>query len=188
MPHRPWYDDGCEESRNNMVKSRNKYRRKKNIDNLDLTRKASKNYKKKVNKAYCEYQKKLIDKLRKLQSENPKEYWKIIQGKQTSEIYHKISLETFKDHYEKLASGTENTVHNDTNGELNNKPPDELLNRPFTPLEITKAINKLKNNKAGGADQIINEFIENSSQDFVPIYTQLFNLISIMYLMNGVKV
>ena len=37
-----------------MVKYRIKYRRLKNTENLNLTRNASKNYKKKVNEAYCE--------------------------------------------------------------------------------------------------------------------------------------
>jgi hypothetical protein len=43
--------------------------------------------------------------------------------------------------------------------------------------EIIKCIQKLKNNKAGGADAIINEHIETTSNQFIEIYEKLFNLI-----------
>ena len=65
----------------------------------------------------------------------------------------------------------------ETNGELNNIPPNEILNRPFTPQEIVEAISKLKNNKSGGSDQIINEFLKHSRHEFAPCYTRIFNLI-----------
>ena len=36
---------------------------------------------------------------------------------------------------------------------------------------------KLKNNKAGGEDAIINEYIKTTSSQFIEIYEKLFNLI-----------
>ena len=56
-------------------------------------------------------------------------------------------------------------------------PPDTMLNRPFTHQEIAAAIPKLKNVKAGGSDQLINEFLKHSRNEFVQYYTKLFNLI-----------
>ena len=53
-------------------------------------------------------------------------------------------------------------------------PPDTMLNRPFTHQEISEAITKLKNNKAGGSDQIINEFLKHSRNEFVQYYTIFF--------------
>ena len=76
LPHKPWYDDCCEKSRKSMIKFRKQYRKDKNTENLNLVKKSSTKYKKIVHKAYSEYKKKLISKLRLLQSENPKEYWK----------------------------------------------------------------------------------------------------------------
>ena len=72
-----------------MLKYNNKYRRLKNATHFNEVRVYSEQYKKTVNKAFHEYKKATINKLRALQSENPKEYWNIIQGKtkQVNEIY-----------------------------------------------------------------------------------------------------
>jgi hypothetical protein len=43
--------------------------------------------------------------------------------------------------------------------------------------EIIKCIQKLKNNKAGGEDAIINEYTKTTSNQFIEIYEKLFNLI-----------
>ena len=43
--------------------------------------------------------------------------------------------------------------------------------------EIIKCIEKLKNNKSGGEDAIINEYIKTTSNQFIEIYEKLFNLI-----------
>ena len=80
MPHKPWYDDCCEKSRKSMIKLRKQYRRDKNTESLNLVKQSSTKYKKIVHKVYSEYKRKLISKLRLLQSENPKEYWEIIKG------------------------------------------------------------------------------------------------------------
>ena len=63
-------------------------------------------------------------------------------------------------------------------------PPDTMLNRPFTHQEIAEAMTKLKNNKAGGSDQIINEFVKHSRNEFVQYYSFLNPIIQplIMYL------
>ena len=167
LPHKPWYDDCCEKSRKNMIKFRKQYRKDKNTDNLNLVNKSSTKYKKIVHKAYSEYKKKIISKLRLLQSENPKEYWKIIKGEKKSEVQHKISLDLFKEHFEKLALGNEGVNVSKTTGDPLNMPPDTMLNSPFTQQEIAEAIAKLKNNKAGGSDQIINEFLKHSRNEFV---------------------
>ena len=75
-----------------------------------------------VHKAYAEYKQQMIHKLRLLQSENPKEYWKIIKGEKTSEIHSNISLDIFKEHFEKLVLGNESGDVSDTNGEISNIP------------------------------------------------------------------
>ena len=53
----------------------------------------------------------------------------------------------------------------------------EYLNSPITPAEIEKCINKLKNSKSPGTDNIINEYIKQTKQLLLPVYTQLFNII-----------
>ena len=51
------------------------------------------------------------------------------------------------------------------------------LNNYITKDEITKCIKSLKNNKAHGDDEIINEYIKSTSNVFTPIYEKLFNII-----------
>ena len=87
-----------------MIKFRKQYRKDKNTENLNLVKKLSTKYKKIVHKAYSEY-KIFFSKIRLLQSENPKEYWKIIKWEKKSDVQHKISLDLFKEHFEKLALG-----------------------------------------------------------------------------------
>lgn len=53
----------------------------------------------------------------------------------------------------------------------------QLLNMPITEEEISKCINKLKNSKLPGSDQILNEYIKNAKPKLLPLYTKLFNLI-----------
>ena len=85
-----------------MIKCRNNYEREQLLENLNFARKSSIKYKKIVHKAYSKYKQILIHKLRLLQSENPKEYWKIIREGKTLETHHNIYLDIFKEHFEKL--------------------------------------------------------------------------------------
>ena len=112
-------------------------------------------------------------KLRLLQTENPKEYWKIIvKGEKTSEILSNISLHFFKEHFDKLAIGYKSVDVSDTNDELNNIPPNNILNTPITPQGIMEAKLKKTINRGGGLDQIINEFLKHSRHEFAPYYTE----------------
>ena len=53
----------------------------------------------------------------------------------------------------------------------------EALNKPFTEAKINKCIHNLKNSKAPGHDNILNEFIKITKQTMIPIYVSLFNII-----------
>ena len=130
-----------------------------------------------MHKACAEYKQKIIHKIRLLHSQNPKEYLKFNQGEKTLEIHTNISLDIFEEHFEKPALGNESGDVSDTYSELNNIPPNEILNRPFTPQEIMEALAKLKNNKSGGSDKKINEFLKHSRYEFASYYTRIFNLI-----------
>ena len=50
------------------IKCRNNYRRQQSVENLNLVRKSSTTYKKIVHKAYTEYKRKIIHKLRLLEN------------------------------------------------------------------------------------------------------------------------
>ena len=54
---------------------------------------------------------------------------------------------------------------------------DDALNKDFSYAEIDKLINKLKNNKSCGIDNIVNEFIKYSPSEYKQLMVKLFNLI-----------
>ena len=51
------------------------------------------------------------------------------------------------------------------------------LNAAFTPEEINNCIQSLKNNKAPGIDNVINEYITCTRTKLLPIYVDIFNII-----------
>ena len=165
----------CESTRRTMLRYKNKYRKLKNVENLNLLKNSCKIYKRNINKAYRDYENELIRKIRKLQSENPREYWKLIQGKRGPNSVPNISLETFKKHFENLTSGTQTNIEHREEIPVSDANPS--LNEPFKDQDILKTIKQLINNKAAGHDQILNDFFKNSPSTFIPIYTRLFNLL-----------
>jgi hypothetical protein len=54
---------------------------------------------------------------------------------------------------------------------------DENINMKILKEEILKCIKKLENNKACGEDLVINEYIKSTTNTFIEIYEQLFNII-----------
>ena len=53
----------------------------------------------------------------------------------------------------------------------------QILNEPFTEIVVKKAMKTLKNDKCGGIDLILNEFIKNSPDIIIEIIVRLFNVI-----------
>ena len=51
------------------------------------------------------------------------------------------------------------------------------MNECFTSDEICKCIRKLNNGKASGIDNVLNEYIKSTSENFLSVYEKLFNLI-----------
>ena len=55
--------------------------------------------------------------------------------------------------------------------------PNPILDQNFTEEEIKRAIRHLKNNKSSGIDEILNEYLINSTSEYIKLYTELFNVI-----------
>ena len=51
-----------------------------------------------------------------------------------------------------------------------------ILNRFITENEMQPCINRLKNHKAPGPDNILNEYVETSADILMPIYLKIFNV------------
>ena len=172
-PHKNWYNQKCENKRKIFLKHKNKYRRLRNNNNLQQLQQTGKDYKNEINKAVRKYKQQVIHKIRNLKSENPRDYWNIINNKNNSKTTAKVSLEIFKEHFENL-----NYSHDNQNvTTLDFIDSDSLLNDPFTTEEVNKLIAKIKNSKSPGTDQILNEFLKKSLRQITTMLTKLFNVI-----------
>ena len=113
------------------------------IENGSLKNSSSKAYKRSINKAINKFNKDLHQKLRSLQSKNPREYWQIINhadGRTTA--LSKLSCEIFAKHFKDL-----NTNKNsDEPFDIDSIPvtEDSPLNILFSRDELLHSIRKLK--------------------------------------------
>ena len=139
---------------------------------------SEKNYKKTLDKEEKKYRKNLTKKLKNMRTKDPKTFWKILnQGKRRNQPG--ISLEKLFEFFKNLNAAPSNDITVD----LPNLNDDDLsqlnhdLNIPIDKEEIFECIKKLKNNKASGEDEIINEYIKATREQFSDIYEKLFNII-----------
>ena len=173
---------------------RNKYYKAKRANDGSTEKKnaiikASKEYKKAVSKAKALQRKQKIKKLKNSKTKNPKYYWSVLGNNNN----HKIrgsnnipSLDYFYNEFKNL-SGDQNygeysngLDENRESGEVPNRIKElveRILNSAFTEEEILLCVKELKNGKACGIDQILNEFIKSTFDRMKHIYVDLFNRI-----------
>ena len=137
-----------------------------------------------INKNQSDFRIDIGKKLRDAKKNDPAAYWKLLENHSKPVKENTISLENFKQHFQKL-----NQVYREVPVDFNptailepnindlDSVDLEELNRNFTVSDIEKLIKKLKNKKAAGFDNIINEFLKNSPETVVEAITNLFNLV-----------
>ena len=125
---------------------------------------------------------------RDLKSSDPKEYWKIINsaaGCNTRMGRSNITIDSFMDHFKKLNNNDLNVNTESpeidpsiSQADVTTEGEDDLpFNQPVTEFEIRKAVKKLKNGKAAGIAQILNEFIKHSPEGMLKLICSYFNII-----------
>lgn len=177
QPSKPWFNLACEDKRKSYFRVRNQLRRRHDAESRQCVRQSGKAYKKELNKQFRLYHEAVAKKLRNLKSTNPKDYWKIINNKDacsSNPSVSAISLEVFADHFRELNRCINTEINVDI---ADTGVTTEQINSPFTEAEVAKVFSKLKNNKACGQDQILNEFLKNSCSVMLRLYTNLFNLV-----------
>ena len=137
-----------------------------------------KEYQKLLNSKQKIFQKELEQKLRKLKTRNPREYWKIInKSNPKTEKKSNISLSSLFEHFKNLSFQDQDNDYFDPRNAASGGTINEELNSVFTLSEILLCIKKLQNNKASGLDKIINEYFKNCPESVVVFIVKLFNLI-----------
>lgn len=175
---KPWFGKQCAYARKRYHLAKTKHSRNpSSTTRLNLVT-ASKAYKKKMNYFINKHNSQTQIKLRNLKNKSPKEYWKIINSVDSKKPDCNIELGTLFTFFKSIneQSDSENgQSENNINISLDDN--DSILNSPITDREILKCIRSLKNNKACGNDDIINEYIKNTSNIMMPLYNSFFNLI-----------
>ena len=128
----------------------------------------------------------LKKKLKTMKSNNPKDFWKLINSNKKNKGKTNIAMDILFDFFKDLNSGDNSDNDLDTNSNMDsdldsnsdlddNSDVNEIINGPITVDEIEKAIKRLKNNKASSDDNIINEYMKHSSQKMILLYVKIFN-------------
>ena len=176
-PSSPWFDKDCEAARKRFYRAKNALKALVPEERRERLRAAGREYRRECKRKRSAYHRELDKKLRRLKSEDPKEYWRIINratGRGKPEA--KVDLDRFTTHFENLsAAGGDQEPAPDCH--LPDAEPNDALNQDFTVEEILKRIAALKKGKAAGLSGIRNEFLKNCPREFVCIITAYFNLV-----------
>ena len=177
----PWIDNECRNARKIYRRARRNHRIRTNLVMNAVVNRAYKQYKTLIDKNYNIFVSNTRKKIRKLRTTNPKKYWKIINGTKTEKQSEMsaISKEVLAEHFENLSNVEPGELFEPSLNENDVHVVNEQLNAVITKEEVLKCIRGLKNNKACGFDEIMNEFLKASDNKMIRSITLLFNLILI---------
>ena len=139
-----------------MTRAKNKFHSARKQKNRANIRKTSKKYKSLLNSKFKIFTKKRSKALRENKVKNPKYYWDLINGKSKGNCTGDISVDDFGTFFKNL-NVQDDSETAEISFENPNKNPFEELNTPFSEKELKAALKSLKNNKATGEDEILNE-------------------------------
>ena len=120
----------------------------------------------------------MMKKIRKLKTSNPKEYWKIVNKKNVKKTCP-VHISDFYTYFKDMnANHDEEDVSFDVDSETNNiHLDDDILDVHISENEIRQCVSSLKNDKSGGVDNIVKEYIKSSIDYMLPLYVKLFNIV-----------
>ena len=121
------------------------------------------------------YNRNMHKELRDYKSNKPKDYWNMLNQKKNNPN-HSLTENAAYNHFKLISEVPINDNDELVAPDISDEG-DEILNNDFTPIEIHKLINKLKNNKSCGIDNVINEFIKHSPDSYKSLLTDLFNVV-----------
>ena len=174
--HKPWFNQECRIARNIYHKTRRLYNKYKTNHYKNILKSVSKDYKQTMNRNIKRFHDNKIEKIRALKSENPKEYWRIINDGKPKKCA--ATLNNLYKHFQTVnnpPSGNNEAQSSYQNDQ--DHPVNQEINLPISEGEITEAVKSLKRNKSPGIDDVMNEHIINTLNFLLPVYVKLFNII-----------
>ena len=175
-----WFNNECEMLRNQYMSIKNSLKPENASDQqYQIFHEHGKMYKKVINKTKKKYTIKFQSEIRNLKTTNPKEFWKIIKTESSYKLRESsLTIFTeFVDHFREINIDPVFTVIDSPLCQVSVNSQNEAINKPFSVEEITLAIKKLKNNKASGVDNIINEFFKYCPHDCIQIIVDFLNIV-----------
>ena len=179
----PWFDKECREKKRRVNKLLKKYRNSKVNGDFILYQEARKDYKITLRDKANRYKEIQAERLVST-TNNSKEFWSEVRKYRANKRLTKnnISLQEWINYFDKvLNEGVEIGPNDEAEaGQNNDEDVDssiEVLDADITTEEVSKAINKMKNNKAAGPDGIVAELIKLAENNVVHYLTKLFNKI-----------
>jgi hypothetical protein len=146
---------------------------------------ASKEYKNELINNFQNFQTRFENGLRNTSKTDPKQFWSILNRIDRSSEKEKISIDNLYEYFKDLnnyndindESEFDITYDNDFINSSIAGNADDILNSAITEYEIRIAIKDLKNNKASGIGEIINEYLKSTVSQMMPLYVKLFNVV-----------
>ncbi|MCG7879466.1 MAG: reverse transcriptase family protein [Candidatus Thiodiazotropha endolucinida] len=185
---KPWFNRECINARNLYHKVRKTYNQHKNEYYKNMLKNVSKKYKNTLKLHSDKYKIERIQKLRNLKSNNPKEYWRVINSEKKKNNVT-APLNDFYEFYKQINSGANSENEDDGDTDINDFLQncnfdnefqtilENEINQKISANEISTAIKSLRNNKSPGIDNIVNEHLKTTVNIMLPIYVKLFNII-----------
>ena len=185
---KPWFGIQCHKARKRYYTARKNNTLHKNEITKRIMINACKHYKSTTRKYYKKHITGLKNKIRRLRTENSKDYWKMINSLNKKTDTTPIPLHDMFEYFRTLNSCAATESGENFNAQhilfnlahLENNEAFQLsqasLDNPISEGEINTAIKSLKANKSSGTDGILNEYITSTKHIFIPIYKKLFNI------------
>ena len=172
-----WFGKQCKISRGKYLEAKRTFKSSRSLQNKCRLINASKNYKKCILKYSKLYTKILQEKISNVEKSDPRSFWKLLKQKSTDNE-NLPENESFFNFFKNVNEGLDDDFDFDIE-QIKNSSTEEstVLNRLITKDEIMACIHNLKNNKAAGFDNIINEYITSTKDVFINIYVKLFNMV-----------
>lgn len=176
----PWFSNECEVHRKKYLSEKNSLKTCCTPRSRESLYAQAKQYKHFISKTKKKHNKKFHKEIRNMRSHDPKEFWRKIKSNSNYQSYDLSSVfPEFVDHFRELNSIVERSAATPLPHELTADVPGTCasLDDPFTIVEIQGAIKRLKNNKSGGADNMINEFFKHCPIDCLYLIVDFFNIV-----------
>ena len=134
-----------------------------------------------------------INTIQRLRHSNPREFWKLFNSKSSNKLTPNINIEEFYEYFSKLQDELPKSTNIEAEQFVKNHSFDsdgvyEELYIPITVSELMSVVKELKQNKAPGNDNLLNEYfvsyIDILSSHLVDLYLTLYLILALSGFMD----